>query len=433
MNDAPPPPLIIDALTGAQPWEHPDAMWRRVAALRLMRMRRVTGHRVLPLLQKLDDPAARKLKGRHVSDVEDDPILLEAALRLTDKALAQGLLRFEIDGREGSSEPGPPEGPLGACGMTWAEVRHHHYHRLTQLVLDKGQSHFKIKVKGHLAERLSQMAIRDLDQLPRLRQMSHFHPVALSELSHGLHGHLEKMLDQQEWLLDALLKLHPIGFLRALRLGLNNYFERLFVWDSVFLEAVAEGLDHGAKIIALGEHLLLIEDPEVVRAFGTWSMRELPMPTEAESDETEKKKKKKKKKQRQPQVETRIAQVKALLGRKFDVLLSCTPEVIREAGHWTNAEISKIADYLPHMNGAVLEALLPLPFEQRIGLVEGLWYKLGRDYVETHMKTPAGVQVIVRVVKQLAAMVDRGSAPRDIKSVLTTSDLFDDCMGKFIR
>ncbi|CCQ72684.1 hypothetical protein [Magnetospira sp. QH-2] len=422
------PALIIDEHTGAQPWEHPDAMWRKVERLRLMRMRRVTGHRVLPFLQKLDDPASRKLAGKHLADLEVDAKLMEVALRLTDQTLADGGLIFQNAGQDLPFDNGEPQGPLGACGMTWAEVKHHYLHLLTQMIVTEGQSHHKIKVKGILEQRLAALAITDLSQLPRLRQMARFHPVALSEMNHGLHGHLEKILDQEEWLIDALLKLHPIGFLQALRKGLGNYFDRLFVWSPEFLEAVAEGLDHKAKIIAMGEHLLLIEDPEVVRAFGSWAMRELPLPPEKTSS-----KKKKKKRKRKPPVETRIAQVKAVLGRKFDIFLSCTPGVIREAGHWTNDQLARITDYLPHMNSHVLEALMPLPFDQRIGLIEGLWYKLGRDYVESHMKTPPGTAVIERVVKKLITMNERGSAPTDLKSVLKSSDLFDDCMGAFLK
>ena len=103
---------------------------------------------------------------------------------------------------------------------------------------------------------------------------------------------------------------------------------------------------------------------------------------------------------------TRIEQVKKYLGPHFGVLLASTPEVVKEAVGWKNEEITQIRHYLQYVNDGVMTALSPLPFEQKVGLLDGLRSQLGRAFIEKSLCQPTGISVVTNIVVELREMAE---------------------------
>ena len=242
----------------------------------------------------------------------------------------------------------------------------------------------------------------------------------MSELSKGLKGQLEKLMEADDEYLELLHKVSPIKFLRALRYGLGDEFPRIVEWSPEFIAAVAEGLDHSAKITALGPTLMLIEDPEVVRALGTWEVKE----ADSSADKDGKNRR---------TFTSRITEVKKHLGMDFPKLLKCGAEIVEEAGRWTDDEIEHIKKYLPHFTPSVLEHLEKLSFTQKVGLLEGLWDKLGQEFVEGHMHEKPGLKVLHDIVGEFGKMKEDGTAPADLGKAIKSRDSFDSLMGRFLK
>ncbi len=88
---------------------------------------------------------------------------------------------------------------------------------------------------------------------------------------------------------------------------------------------------------------------------------------------------------------------------------------------------------MPHLTLSVLEQIKALDFEQKVGLLEGLWAKLGREFVESDMHDKQGLKVLHDIVGEIGAMKERGTAPEDLGKVIEDSDMFDKFMGRFLK
>ncbi len=414
--------LVIDENTGAQKWDLAGALGSKVKTQRQKRLSRVVGEHVLPVLQKLESLAVKdkanvqpKLAGRGQEAVEQDDAAIETGLMLFDLAVAEGLIVFESKGRSLAKPGRMPSGPVGLCGMTIAEVKQHYLHLATQVIMLKGQDE---KSKGILQERIQEMSAKTVADLPKVRLLAQFHPAALAELNQGLQGKLEQMLTLEEGRLKLLAGIHPTRVLRPLRIALKKHFQKVLEMDPRYLAAIDAGLDHPAKITAMGEDLLLVDDPDVIMALGAWPMKETQIKEGAKV---------------RHQYQTRIAEVRQQLGREFELVLNSTPPVVREIGTWTNDQIGRFKPYLPHLGASAIEAMLPLPFDHRLGMLEGLWYKLGRDFIEFELHNEGGASVVRNVVREFKEMEKRGSAPNDLKTVIQNTDMFDGCMRRYLR
>ncbi|MDP6621157.1 MAG: hypothetical protein QF754_02675 [Alphaproteobacteria bacterium] len=416
--------IAISERTAAAWWQWPDEVWRKWPLLQRIRLRHTMADHVLPLLGKLEDlylkqnmGAKPRLSGRTLEQVETDDVAIEAGLYLFDLAVSEGLLIFaESVGKSGIKRNDAPEwGAIGSCGLSIDAVKRHYLHMAAGLIMEKA-GHDAAEHRG----KFESLDLEDPANLAKFRLLVKLDPVSVRELSKGLKGHLEKLMEAEDEYLEILHKVSPIKFLRALRYGLGDQFPRIVEWSPEFIAAVAEGLDHSAKITAIGETLMLIEDPEVVRALGTWEVKETD-PTTGKGG----------KKRRN--YTTRIEQVKKHLGMDFPKLLLCGPEVVEEAGRWKNDEIERIKFYLPHLTLSVLEQIKALDFEQKVGLLEGLWAKLGREFVESDMHDKQGLKVLHDIVVEIGAMKERGTAPEDLGKVIEDSDMFDKFMGRFLK
>ncbi len=414
--------VVVTPTDGVKPWELPAALWSKVGLLKRLRLKRTVANHILPVLQKLEElylrqnPKAKlRLVGRTLAEIEEDDVAIEIGLRLFELALQEGIIEFRCLDADGNPGHLITEGPVGSCGYSVHEANDQYLQRAMEIILKNAASNQDKVILDHLGK----MKVRDVRELRGARQLVKLDPRSIKELKKGLGGNLELLLVQDKSFMDVLVHGKPIGFLRALRRALGKNFSEVLKWDPEFVNAVFEGLDHSAKIMALGPEILSIKDPDVVRAFGTWSMREI--------------KPKQGQKGKKKTYVTRIAQVKKNMGGSFDLLLSANPKIVMEAGHWSNQEIDQISGFLPHLNDEVMEAMSPLPFDMRISMLEGLWDRLGRHFIEHDIVTPKGIEVVRKIVKQSVEITARGGSARNLKRLLTKSELMDKAMSEFIN
>lgn len=414
--------VVVTPREGTKPWELPSGLWSKIGLLKRLRLKRTISLHILPLLQTLEELYLKKhpktkarLAGRALDEIEEDDRAIEIGLLLFELALQEGLIEFRCLDADGNPGHLITEGPVGSCGFSVIEANDHYLERAMEIISRNVQSVQDKAVIDHLGK----MKLKDARELRGARQLAQFDPLAIKELKKGLGGNLELLLVQDKSFLDTLLEQKPVGFVRALRMALGKNFSEILKWDPAFMTAVAEGLDHSAKIKALGPEILSIEDPEVVRAFGTWSMKE------GKPKQGQKKKGK--------TYVTRIAQVKKNMGSQFDMLLTANPSLVMEAGHWTTGEINKIRGFLPHITHKVMDAMSPLPFDMRVEILEGLWDRLGRSFIEEDMKTPKGAEVIQKIVKQVQTMMAKGNSGKNLKKMITDTEIMDGAMMEFIN
>jgi hypothetical protein len=348
---------------------------------------------------------------RDIGEIERDPAALEVGLHLFDLAVDEGVIKFAA--RKGK---GPAKGinaPVGSCGMTLRQVRRHYLRLAARLILETA---------GHKAANLThyftKTELSQVEHLRRLRTLVQFDPLTISELEAGLKGRLDKLLDKDDVYLAVLNSVKPVTFLRALRRALGDDFPKILDWSPDYLRALAEGLDHSAKIVDLGRSIPVVEQPDMFRALGRWPMRE---EVKLNPDGTKKK-----------VYVTRIREVKHVLGADFDRLLTGSPEMVDQAGAWSDDEFDRMKLYLEYITPAVLDALEPLPSGQRIDVLDGLWDKMGREFFEKSINTPDGLAAVRGLVAEIDDMAERGSRIKDLHSMIV-GDFFDHHVIDFIK
>lgn len=406
--------VVIGPETGAKAWEIPAALWRKVGLLQRVRLRRTVSEVVLPVIAELEQlylqqnlGAEPRIAGRSLAAIEADDVAIEAGLYLFELALGEGLISLGPKGKKVSKEP------VGSCGLGLDEAKKVFLRRAVHLILEKSE-----RRDPDIEKHLKGIAIKTAADLKNVRRIALFDPLTVNELHEGLKGNLGGLVAQDKVYLDVLHRCGPIKFLRALRYGLGKRFPEFLKWSPDFITAVAEGLDHGAKITALGAGLLEIENPDAIRAFGRWGIKEVA------AKEGEGKRKK---------VVTRIGQVKELMGPQFKLLLKASPALIDEAGRWSDEEIKSMRNFLPFLGEESIAALAPLPVPMKVGLLDGLWDKLGREFIEGDLALPTGARVIRDIVAELDEMRQRGSNVKDLKALVAGSDLLNHHMGPFLH
>ncbi len=408
-----PDPVVIHSGSGKL-WEFPDALWRKVPALQGIRLRSTINEQVLPLLYQLDDMFPRSgdckhrhIKGMSLSEIEADVSSTVMALHLFDIALEQGLLSFAKKG----TKPGPKT-PAGSCGMSIAEARRFFLENAARDIL---------KEAGHdpksLHTMLGNYEIKDPSSLFKLKLMAGFDPLTISELKEGLRGNMGKLFERDEAYFAVLKKANPANFLRPLRKTLGKDFAAILEWDSAFIRAVAEGLEHNAKIIALGRSLLDIEDPEIVTALGRWPIEEAIVKDKAKGHKKT--------------YITRIDQVRSLLGEEFRILMKSNAAVVDQAGTWKDEEIERIKFFVGYINADVIETMSMLPFAYTVNIMEGLWSTLSRDFMEQQITTPDGIAALKAIIDKIKEMGIDSTTPKKVKGMIENS-FFDQQLSKFI-
>jgi hypothetical protein len=413
-----PKPVVIES-GGGKFWEFPDALWRKVPTLQAIRLRRTVSEQILPLLYKLDDlfPRAKgsktpHIKGMALSDIEADIPSTTLALHLFDIALEQKLLSFA--GKDGkNTKKQAHNAPVGSCGMSISGARQFFLEDAARKIL---------KDAGHDPKKLHDMLgnyeLEDPSALYKLSLMARFDPLTISELKDGLRGNMGKLFDRDEEYFRVLKKAKPTHFLRPLRTALGKSFPKILEWDGPFISAVAEGLEHSAKIIALGPSLLEIDDPEIIRALGRWPMKEAVV-----KDKTKGKKK---------TYITRIDQVRRQLGQEFHILMESNAAVVEQAGSWSDEEIERIKFYVGYINADVIEALSELPFAYTVSIMDGLWSTVSREFMEEKITTPEAIVALKAIVAKVKEMGIESTGPEKVKGMIENK-LFDQQLSQFYK
>lgn len=416
-NDRPQP--VVIGSEGGKFWEFPDGLWRKIPALQAIRLRRTVNEQILPLLHKLDDlyprPKGSKvphIKGLSLDKIEASIPFTVLALHLFDIAFEGGFINFADKGGKKGKKPGP-KAPVGSCGMSVAQAR--------QFFLDSAAERI-LKDAGHdpkkLQDMLGNFELKDPSSLNKLELMARFDPLTISELKDGLRGHMGKLFERDEQYFEVLKKAKPTNFIRPLRKSLGKNFAQILEWDGEFITAVSEGLEHSAKILALGPSLLQIEDPEIVRALGRWHMEETQV--------------KDKGKGKKKTYVTRIGQIRLQLGEEFKILMKSSAAVVDQAGNWTDDEIESIKFYVGYINADVIEALSTLPFAYTISVMEGLWNTLGREFMEEKVTSPESIQALKEIAEKIEQMGIDTIVPRKITGMIENK-LFDQQLAQFSK
>ena len=420
MKSARPAPVSIGP-EGGKWWEFPDALWNKVTALQRKRLRRTVSERILPLLNQLDDMAPRppgstlpKLGGRSLEEIETDLPRTILAMKLYDLAVGANLIAFMAPGAgKGKAKKLSPKAPAGCCGFAPAQARTLFLEEAARRILEEA---------GHdpkkLHEMLGSYKLTDPDALHKLKMMTLFDPLTVSELNDGLTGRMGKLFEKDDTYFKTLKDCKPTHFLRPMRKALGKEFPKILEWDGTFMRAVAEGLEHSAKIIALGQNLLSISDPDVIRAIGKWPIEEVEV--------NDKKKGKKK------TYITRIDDVRKMLGDDFTTLLESGAFVISLAGNWSDDELVNMKFYLPYLTDGMMKALAKLPQEYTPPILDGLWEKCGRAFFEEHIKTDAGLQALTQVIGKIGQMGLAQTPPEKARQLIE-GQFMDDYLAKFTR
>ncbi len=385
---------------GKKWWQVPDSLWRKVPSLQESRMRAGLEEYVLPLLQELEALYPGQYEpytlGKTFKEIEEDPRAIEGGLYLFELAQQEGLVEFE--GKKGAKRG--KKGPVGSCGMTVQDIKNFYLRKAAHALLQNAGHKMK-----RLTEYFSENELKKVDHLAGLTILVRFDPLSVSELQIGLKGRLDKLLAKDELYLETLRECKPVVFLRALRKSLGEEFPAILDWKPDFLRAVAEGLDHSAKITALGSTLLFIEDPDIVRALGTWQIKEVV----AENKTGEKKKR----------FITRIGQIRSLLGEDFDKLLHGNARMIERLGTWRDDEVDQIKFYLSYITPEVMDTLDPIPFKLQVGILDGLWDTLGRSFMESAVNDEKkGIKAIRGIVKQISEAIEADNMPGDVRALI---------------
>ncbi|MCW8861254.1 MAG: hypothetical protein OQK07_02395 [Rhodospirillales bacterium] len=403
------PRVKVPAKAGRKGWEVPDGLWRRFERVREARLKSVLESHVLPQLQRIEalikgvyPKWPNVLSGKTIEQIEADPATIEIAVMLFDLAVDTGVLRFERD--------------PGACGIRVRQVRGRYLAIAARAILTKA---------GHKVERMERYIraedITEVDQLNGLRAIVQFDPATVEELSKGFGGNLRPLLEKDAAFLDALKSIDAPIFLAALRHAAGEHFKRILDWDAKTLRAAGTHLVHSDKIMGLGFSIFSITDPGVFKAIAAWPMREAMVKDDGGHE--------------RKKTITRIAEIKKLLGvAEFDKILQGDPAMVAKVGSMSDEEIEKLTFYMPYLIPPALKALEPLSFAHQVGVLDGLWDKLGRAYFQESLRKgkKEAIQTLHCLVGEINDLVERNSAPKDMRKMFA-GEFFDHCMIEFLR
>lgn len=401
--------VIIPHKAGSQWWEKPGFIWQGVGATKERRLERVIATRLLPLVQHLESTYLAKkgvkplLYGKSLMEIEKSPASLSRAIALFDKAYAKGLVAFQGKGKK-LKRPNP-DMKVGSCGLSVNEARNFYIRKSAKKMIGKSSD-----LGEYLSGCLGDIDFNNAAILKRLLTLSKFDLPSLDLLNEGLDGRFDRLLQKDDRFLSILEKAGYKFGIQPLFQALDDNFVEILKWDADMLEAIFEHLDHPAKIEAMGTTLLMIEDVRVLKAIGSWPIKEFGdgKPTK-----------------------THIAVVRKRLGGDFLKLLTGPAAGIEEAGRCSVDQLDELKHYLDYIDDKVMYILGRLPFDQQMGILGGLLAKLGTGFMESYLTNKKGHGVLVAMIKSIQSMEERGSAPKDIKSLIQ-GDFFDDILKPYL-
>lgn len=414
----------------------------RLSGQRVARLMRVASD-IYPILQKLEDkalpPDQKVLQGVSFAKAVTDDAKIERGLRLFVSAWKANLVRL-VDEKGKTIPPQKGRTYMAACGLTVEQAEMH----FIDLAIT---SIFK---KNPKAQRRLMGSVPDPDALPKLRVMSQFQQLALTEMVLGLGhqaGQVLTTIDPDH--LYALATLKPYQ-MRALRSVFGAGFKNVTAWDPEIIRAVAEHLDCVEQIRDMGEALGMLHSAEAVAQIAKWDKRDI---TDRVNEERARRGQKALPGRR---FETDIAVGRTILGAYFNTLMEEPPELIAAFGKLIAGirlmdkvdrkdaidEVRLFCDrFMEYMSTDAMKALgmagdRPTDFGEALYILEGLFSKpgLGRKFFEGPLKTPEGVRALAGLKSDLEEMKKRGSikGTPEIAQLIQNSDILDGHIAQFI-
>lgn len=415
----------------------------RMAAQRINRLLRVAGE-FYPLLQRMEDKALaeeeKRLAGVPFAKALLSDESIERGLRLFVSAWKSNVFRL-LDEQGKAIPPEKVKTAMGACGLT----------------VEQGMSYFinlalaQIFKKNVKVQRRLVGAVTDPQLLPKVRLLSHFDALALTELTMGF-GHtigpvLVTIQNEQLYALASLKAYH----LRALRQVFRAGFKNIAKWDPEVIRAISHSFTCVEQMLDLGEALGVISSAEGMAAVGAWEIRDI---TDRINEERASR--------GEPKIagnrfETDIAAADKIFGSYFTSIMSEPPDIIEGMGKVVAdirrtdkvdrkdriEEVRLFLDrYLEFMTADVFRALglagpRPGSFGQALFICEGLFSKpgVGRKFFEEALKTPEGIKALTNLRKDVEDMRRGGQlkAEPEIRTLVQNSDMLDKHILQYIK
>lgn len=415
----------------------------RLSGQRRARVMRVAAQ-IYPILQKLEDKALpegeKRLQGVSFQKALQDDQTIERGLRMFVSAWRSNVVRINAP----NGKPIPPEKGrtlCTACGMTIEQAEIIFIDIALEQIF-KANS----KAKRQLLGTINNPAI-----LGKLRVLSAFQPLSLTELVTGLGFHASDILaDVEPEKLHALALLKSYH-LRALRQVFGAGFRNVFEWPPETIHALGENFNCVEQVRDLGDAIGMIKSAEAMAALGRWEVRDVTAKVNEERSA-----------RGQPEVkghrfETDIAAGRAILGPYFNTLMENPPEVLEAFGTLVSRirqtdkvnrkeridEVRLFCDrFLEYVNTDAMRALgmvgpNPTSFGEALHILEGLFTKpgLGRKFFEGPLQTPEGVRALTELREDLQEMKRRGSikGEAEIGQLIANSDILDRAVIPFIN
>lgn len=414
----------------------------RLTGGRKARLLRVAAQ-IYPILQKIEDRALpdseKKLQGVSFTQALADDEKIERALRMFVSAWRSNFIRLN-DAKGKSIPPEKARTYMTACGMSVDQAEVFFIDMALEQIF-KANSKAKRQLLG---------TIHNPAALGKLRVMSVFQPLALTELVMGLGYQAGDILAEANPDTLYALAMLKAFHMRALRQAFGAGFRAIFEWEPDTIKAIGENFNCVEQVRDLGDALGLIHNPEALIVLAKWEVRDV---TDKINEERAAR--------GLPEVkghrfETDIAAGRSILGPYFNALMENPPEVLEAFGKLVSQirqadkvarkeridEVRLFCDrFLEYINTDAMRALgmvgdKPTGFGEALNILEGLFSKpgLGRKFFEGALQTPEGVKALAGVKADLDEMRRRGSIKGDaeVGQLIANSDILDRAIIPFI-
>ena len=409
---------------------------------RAERLLRVVGE-IYPILQRIEAKALPesewRLAGVSVNAALRKDTCIERALRLFVSAWNSNVFRL-IDAT--GKEVGPDKGRsyMGACGLTIEQAQMYFIDKAVKSIFRKNPKALR-RLVG---------VVRAPEALPRLRVLSQFQQLAMTEVIQGFGpgiGQILVEIDTEVLYALATLKAYH---LRALRKVLRSGFKNIAAWNPNMIKAISENFTCVEQISDIGEAFAAIEDPEALAVLGRWEIRDI---TDKVNEERASRGRSKISGHR---FETDLGLADKVFGSRLPTFLAMPPDILEGLGNLVKDirltekvdrkdkmdRIQTFCDrYLDMLSLDALRALgitgpTPCSLGEALYICEGLFTKqgLGRKLFEGPLQTPEGVASLAELRQQVTDMRQTGAikSEAEIQQLLQNSDMLDGPIAQYI-
>lgn len=417
-------------------------VFNKMEGQRNVRLMRVVGD-IYPILQRIEAKALpegeRRLSGVSLNSAMRKDECIERALRIFVSSWNSNVFRL-IDTTGKQVTPDKGRSFMGACGLTIEQAQMYFIDKAVKSIFRKNPKALK-RLVG---------VIRSPEALPRLRVMSQFQQLAMTELIQGFGTSIGQALveiDPEVLYAMATLKAYH---LRALRQVLRSGFKNVASWQPDMIRAISVHFMCVEQIRDIGEAFGAITDPEAIATLGRWEIRDI---TDKVNEERASRGESKISGHK---FETDIGLGDKIFGSWFAAMLGMPPDILEGLGNVVKDirtsdkvdrkdkidRIQLFCDrYLEMLPLDVLRALgivgkTPSTFGEALFICEGLFTKqgLGRKFFEGPLQTPDGIKALAALKEQVGEMRRGGSikSEAEIQQLIQNSDMLDGPIAQYI-